>query len=343
MRALGSAILLIGIVVAMLGASAATARAALAPTAVDAKIEIVWPHDEQGRPAPVDTAKFVNVEVYLFQRGTLDPVPCGFSNSVVLRWTHAYPGPMGSPLAIEANPPAHDYIDYPSSMVGIRSSQHRDGKMFPVWVFNDVPIFTIDGQVWSQYFFVEVQGTDYRTNVWAHTRDARTYAPDPSVPATIADSGTKPNPVDARIQIVWPHDALGNSSGVTGTSLVNVAVDLAVHYDNRKLSATGWQSVGFGFDRPVWLLRALNDGFLEPVKVADQVTRTTASYGRFPTFTWPRWIFNNVDVSAAKDPANKYFFAISVEGVTTHTTVWAHGADGRTYYPRPDVPASSCS
>ncbi len=143
--------------------------------------------------------------------------------------------------------------------------------------------------------------------------------------------------MDAVIQIVWPHDGQGQARDVTEASLANVGVDLFHH---PVISPTGDPpSVGFGFDRPVWLLQALNNGYLEPVKVGEKV-RATSPLAE--GVSWPRWVFNNVDVSAARDPANKYYFAVKVDGVPTHTTIWAHGADPRTYFPEKDIPASSC-
>ena len=56
-----------------------TAEPALA---VDAKIEIVWPHNPDGTQYYAGRATMANVKVYVFQRGTLDPVGCDFSNDV---------------------------------------------------------------------------------------------------------------------------------------------------------------------------------------------------------------------------------------------------------------------
>ncbi|MGH7860837.1 MAG: hypothetical protein ACREOS_01220, partial [Candidatus Dormibacteraceae bacterium] len=86
---------------------------------------------------------------------------------------------------------------------------------------------------------------------------------------------------------------------------------------------------------------ALNDGFLTPVKAADQVIMVSQTLSTGRRLAWHRWEFNDVDVSAARDPLNKYYFAIQVDGVPTHTTIWAHGAAARTSLPRPDVPTTS--
>src|SRR5579885_3238445 len=92
----GTILALATLSVATLGiARAAAPRSSAGP--IDAKIEIVWPHDQQGNPAPVASAPLVNVEVYLFQRGTLDPVPCNFANPVTLRWAQNGTSHVGWP------------------------------------------------------------------------------------------------------------------------------------------------------------------------------------------------------------------------------------------------------
>jgi len=300
---------------------------------VDARIEVVWPHDGQGRPVSLDTAPFVNIEVYLFERGTLDPVACNFPNRVILRWTVlslTSGGFLGGTLI-----PAQHYPGHPPGVVGERVMRTVEGRTFPAWVFNNVPVappteFRTRAITNVTYFFVEVEGADARTNVWAHGQPVPTR-----LPYQRFIEGTDEGPVDtvdALIQVVWPHDEQGRPQGVTAAPLANIGVDLIRH------PVLG-SSVGFGFDRPVWLLRALNNGYLEPVKAGEKV-RTTSSFAE--NVSWPRWVFNDVDVSAARDPANKYYFAVRVQGVSTHTTIWAHGADPRTYFPQKDIPAQGC-
>jgi hypothetical protein len=53
------------------------------------------------------------------------------------------------------------------------------------------------------------------------------------------------------------------------------------------------------------------------------------------------WDFNDVDVSAANDPLNRLYFWVTVDGITTYSNIWAHGADARTLFPQPDV-LNSC-
>ncbi len=160
---------------------------------VDAKIEIVWPHDEQGNPAPVATALLVNVEVYLFERGTLNPVRCDFPNDVTLRWARNIHDPRPG---VDYLAPAHDLPGWAASAVGQRIIEHVGDKTFPAWVFNDVPTgFDPLLRGSTTYFFVEVEAVDYRTNVWAHTVDARTNLPDQRRPVSV--DGSAPSVVDA--------------------------------------------------------------------------------------------------------------------------------------------------
>ncbi len=331
--------LLLALFSSILVLPASPAQAQSVP-AVDAKIEIVWPHDEQGNQAPVGAAPLVNIEVYLFQRGTLDPVPCSFTNTVTLHsamnWEIYGQGHgTGGEMTVDRTEP----------VTAQRITRTVDGKTFPVWIFNNVPIGISAGVPYitniKTFYFVAVEGADYRTNVWAHGADARTFAPGQVVGLSLA--ATQPTALDDRIQVVWPHDAQGRQQPVAAAPLVNIGVDLFRH----PLCLSGVAgpgscntSVGFGFDRPVHLLQSLNSGELTPVPVTPQVTNAIVNSTIMPIF-WPRWQFNNIDVSAAQNPRNKYFFAVRVDGVENHTTIWAHGADARTYFPQRDVPASS--
>jgi hypothetical protein len=86
----------------------------------------------------------------------------------------------------------------------------------------------------------------------------------------------------------------------------------------------------------VRLLRAQNNGVLEEVAVGE---RRLAEAGGV---SYPVWDFNDVDVSAARDPQNKLYFMVSVDGLQTLPNVWVHGVDARTYFPEMDVPTNPC-
>ena len=94
----------------------------------------------------------------------------------------------------------------------------------------------------------------------------------------------------------------------------------------------GTRSVPPGFDGQVVLRRALNNGAEEAVALGDKETRTVNGV------TFPVWTFNDVDVAAARDARNKYYFRLEVWGTTAYSNIWAHASDARTYVPQPDVP-----
>ena len=89
----------------------------------------------------------------------------------------------------------------------------------------------------------------------------------------------------------------------------------------------------------VWLHWSLNtDADLGTASRKLGVPRTITTSGGVKFVAWD---FNDVDVSAARDPLNRLYFWVEVEGVPTYSNVWAHGADARTIFPQPDV-LNSC-
>src|SRR5262249_28669304 len=54
--------------------------------------------------------------------------------------------------------------------------------------------------------------------------------------------------------------------------------------------------------------------------------------------TFPVWDFNDVDVSAARDPKHKVYFRLGIDGKRDASNVWSHASDARTFMPQPDVP-----
>ncbi len=270
---------------------------------VDAKIEIVWPKGG----ASVTEADRANISVYLFRPGTLDIAPCQWWPTVRL-WAALNNG-QAQPVAV--------------AIPGVRYGPIGSLR---TWEFNDVDV-SATRNPWNRiYFFVTIDGVDTHTNVWAHGADVRTYFPQQEIPSGIGVAGDK---LDVKIQIVWPHDVQGNPRSVAEASLVNIGVNLFVH---------GTQlSVPPDWSGTVRLYRSLNNGVEEFVLFAQE--RLVASDG----VVYPRWDFNNVDVSAATDPTSKYYFRVAVDDVETTSNVWSHGADGRTYFPYIDVPTSGCA
>lgn len=137
-------------------------------------------------------------------------------------------------------------------------------------------------------------------------------------PSGVANS--IPSAVDAKIQIVWPHGNLPVEQALKA----NVGVYLFEKGTSR--------SVPLSFDQLVRLWQALNN---EPAR---QVAIGKKEYKTENGVTFPIWTFNNIDVSAALEVLNKYYFRVTVDGVPSFSNVWSHGKDARTYLPQPEIP-----
>ncbi len=286
----------------LVGAGAGQAAPTPAISAVDAKVEIVWPHGN----APVNQATLVNVTAYLFETPTRNSVPCDFGNTVRL-WR-----------ALN-NQPAQQVA------TGVRRLTTQGGVTFPAWDFNNIDVSAARDGANKYYFYVTVDGVTTNFNIWSHGADARTYLPNPVTPTSAGGGG----PVDARIQVVWPHDAAGNPRPVSSAPLANVTVAL--------FNAGTQQSVNPDFNNRVTLFMAVNNSPVTPV--GNGVKRLVRQGG----VTYPVWDFNDVDVRAATDPLNKYYFRVLVQDTQTFSTIWSHGVDARTYFPTPDQPARGCA
>lgn len=253
------------------------------------------------RNAPVDKADKANVTVAVFRHGGL--------TSVGPSWT----APLRLWRAIDNGV---------EELVGTATTRTvKAGSLtYPVWDVNDVDVSAARDPKKKIYFRLSVDGKREATNVWSHASDARTFMPQPDVPTGVATS--KPSVVDAKIEIVWPQGNLP----VDKAQKVNVVAYLFERGTTR--------SVPLDFDGQVVLQRSLNNDPAEAVALGDKETRTVNGV------TFPAWTFNDVDVAAARDRNNKYYFRIEVGGVTSASNVWAHAADARTYVPQPDVPTA---
>ncbi len=145
--------------------------------------------------------------------------------------------------------------------------------------------------------------------VWALRANAR---PSPAPPA-----------VDARVEAVWPH----GGAPVTEARLANLALRLFA--PNSLLQPPcGWQP-----EVTVW--QAVDNDPAVPIGEAQQ----RAIDGQ----PFPAWELNDVDVRLANDPQHTLHYMVRVTGSETATSVWAHGADPRTFYPYPDVPSGTAT
>jgi hypothetical protein len=270
------------------------------PALMQAKIERVWPHGD----ASVREAGLANVTAYLIAAGDKTPPPCHWQPAVRL-WA-----------AIGAAPAQ-------AVALGHKRMVTAEGNTFPVWDFNDVDVSAAQDPTSKIAFFITVDGTPAAHNVWVHAADARTIFPRADVPTGVVDS--RPASLDARIEIVWPHDNLP----VEQATLANVSVYLFEPGTTRALSPA--------LDGPLtvrlhWSLNADSEDIAGGSGMVG--TRRVANEEGVRFLAWD---FNDVDVSAAQDSLNRLYFWVTVDGVMTASNVWAHGADARTLFPEAEV------
>lgn len=272
-----------------------TYRLKFTPLAIDARIQIVWPHGGK----PVSQAERANIGAYLFERDTRIAISPQLAPTVRL-WRALNNG-----------------VEEEVALGAPRARTHS-GLTFNAWDFNNVDVSAAKDKRNKYYFRLSVDGYPHRSSIWSHGEDARTYMPNQDVPVGLATS--VPNQIDAKIEIVWPHGGLP----VDKATKVNIGAYL---FQRGTL-----QSVPSDWSPIVRLWRTLNNGCEEEVAVGTKVLKKVGN------LTFPSWEFNNVDVSAARDRLNKYYFRLTVDGVDTRSNIWAHGADARTYFPQQDVP-----
>jgi hypothetical protein len=132
--------------------------------------------------------------------------------------------------------------------------------------------------------------------------------------------------VRAKIQVVWPHGGApvreANRANITAYLFAGDGTDSRIALDSPPCD---WSPV-------VRLWAAQNAQPAREVAVGQK--RIVREGGR----TFPAWDFNDLDVSAARDPANKLAFYVTVDGVPSLHNVWIHAADARTLFPQQDVP-----
>ncbi|MFN8532451.1 MAG: cellulase family glycosylhydrolase [Dehalococcoidia bacterium] len=249
--------------------------------------------------APVAQAAKANVGVYLFEQGAKRAACPADQNAAVRLWRSVNAG-IEEPVA-----------------VGVRKNEKVGDLVFPGWAFNDIDVSPAKDPASKVFFRVSVDGMTSSSNVWSHGADARTIFPQPDVPAG-ADGA--PAAVDGKIEIVWPH----SNAPVAQATKANIGAYL-FHRGTLK-------SVGVDWTPTVRLWRAVGSGQFEAIATA------VKSVQQANGMSFPVWNFNDVDVSAAKDPAQKVYFRLSVDNVDSRSNIWSHAADARTIFPQPDVP-----
>lgn len=284
-----------------------TATASPTPTATPlpaeilAKIEILWPHG--GLPA--SQADLANLTAYLFSDDALDPVACDWE-PVVRLWRARNEEPARS------------------VGIGTRRLVTQQGRTFPVWDFNDVDVSAARSPGNTLYFFVTVDDTPTRHNVWSHGIDATVTPPTPPVPTAVVTS--LPARVDAAIVTLQPN------AGLPQATTADLTGYLFVHETERAVFA------GSGDPPTVRLRWSLDNDVAQAGLGLTGAARTTSA----GDVSWTAWDFAGVDVSAARNAQNRLYFWLDVPGSETYPTIWAYGADIRTSFPVTDLPARSC-
>jgi hypothetical protein len=266
----------------------------------------VWPHGG----AAVRDADLANITAYLIDESGNDAPPCDWEPTVRL-W------------AAQNSQPA-----YPIA-VGQKRMIATGGRRFPAWDFNDVDVSAARDPSNKLTFFATVDGVKTLHNVWVHAADARTIFPQPDAPAGVVTR--RPAAVDARIEVVWPHNdlpveeaTLANITGYPFASGTKLAIPPDLEWSptlrlHRSLNADTETDEAYR-SAPIGISRVI-----------------TSENG----VVFLAWDFDNVDVSAAQDSLNKIYFWLSGDDVQVFSNVWAHGANTPTIFPQTDI-LNSC-
>ncbi len=287
-------------------AATATPIPRATPATIQAKIEVVWPHDG----ATVRDADLANITAYLISESGKDAPPCDWEPTVRL-W------------AAENSQPARPIA------VGQKRTIATGGRRFPAWDFNDVDVSAARDAANKLTFFVTVDGVNTLHNVWVHAADARTIFPQPDTPSGAVTR--QPDAVDARIEVVWPHDDLP----VDKARLANITGYMFESGTKQAISPDlGWLPVVRLHQSRNADTETTQSATAPPIGVSRVITGENG-------VSFLAWDFDNVDVSAAQDSLNKLYFWFDVDGTRTFPNIWAHGANTPTIFPQTDV-LNSC-
>jgi hypothetical protein len=264
----------------------------------------VWPHGG----VEVEEAELANVTAYLFADEALHVPPCGWEPTVRL-WA-----------AVDAQPAR------PVALAQKRFASDG-GLRFPIWDFTDVDVSAARDPAHKVTLFATTSDAPTAHNIWTHAADGRTLLPYPAQASGLVEA--IPQEVDGYIRIVWPH----NDAPVEQAEMANITAVLFEHGSTKAIPPQ------LGWTANVRLYSALNTdvGQLQGQGMIGTPREVTED-----GLTFLLWDFNDVDVSAAQDPASRLYFWVQADSVVTYPSIWAHGTDARTVFPRPDIPAASC-
>ncbi|NOZ27545.1 MAG: hypothetical protein GXP39_05760 [Chloroflexi bacterium] len=239
------------------------------PEAVDARIEIVWPHGW----APVAEATRANMSLRLFYPDSLEPVPCGWEPRVEI-WE------------------ARD--SEPARFLAQARRRPIGDALSTMWDLNDMDVSYAQRPDAKLYYLVRVPDAITRTSMWAHAADPRTYYPQPTWPSAVATAMPEKE-IDARILVVWPHDTRGRPRSVEEADLANVRVGLYLPGTftsippERDLVVRLIGALDNGIGRTVGIghMRIATNGFSYPVWDFDNIDVSAARDGRS---RWAFWV-----------------------------------------------------
>jgi len=131
-----------------------------APTAIDALIRVVWPHDYAGNYMPPEQANLVNISAVLVEQDTLLALaPAHLPDRVWL--VGALDNQVGRRLA-----------------VGEPRTVSVNGLTYTTFEFNNVDVSLARELAHHWSFWLEIPDYDYAPNIWVHGIDSRTRAPE---------------------------------------------------------------------------------------------------------------------------------------------------------------------
>lgn len=276
----------------------------LLPEAIDARIDILWPHDF----APVAAAQQANLSLRLYASRSQEVPPCAWMPGVEL-WM------------------ARDAEALRRQSIAVQRTV--EGHPFPVWDVNDIDVTWANDPDHKLVFLVRTAPglAESFSSVWVHAADARTILPQPPEPEGLTT--TPPAAIDAIIRVVWPHDEAGTGVPVEQANLANISAMLFARDTRLTLAQAHLPS-------RVWLVAALDNQVGRRLVAGDG--RTAEADG----FSYTTYEFNNVDVSLARDPDHRWTYWLEVPGANSASNIWVHGLDGRTRAPELLEPIVGC-
>ena len=281
------------------------AAAQTVPDLVDARIEILWPHDY----APVERAQLANLGIRLYRGRSQELPPCAWQPPVEV-WA-----------ARDAEP---------LRLLGMADQRTIEDHPFPFWEMNDVDVSWANDPKHKLVFLARVAPglADSAASPWIHAADARTFLPEPPEPTGLTTD--PPAAIDAIIRVVWPHNELGAYVPPEEANLVNISAVLFARDTRLALAADHLP------DR-VWLIGALDNQVGRRLAVGEP--RRVKGDG----FEYTTYEFNDIDVSLARLPRHHWTFWLEIPDQNAASNVWVHGIDARTRAPSLLEPIAGCT